>query len=199
MDKSGGKVRFFPKPADWRKWLERNHDKERELWVGFYKKGTGKPSITWPESVDQALCFGWIDGLRKGIDDESYRIRFTPRKPRSIWSRINIGRVAELTKLGLMRESGLKAFQLRDEKRSAIYTYERASLKLDEAYEKKFKANKKAWKYFQSRPPWYQRTTGRWVMSAKKEETRWKRLETLIKDSAENRVIGPLLRSAGKK
>lgn len=187
--------KFFKTPSDWRKWLKHNHDKAEELWVGFYKKDSGKPSITWPESVDGALCFGWIDGLRKSIDEISYKIRFTPRRPKSIWSAINLKRVEELTKLGLMHESGLKVFQARDLKKSGQYSFEQEKpQQLDEAYEKKLRANKKAWKFFQAQPPWYQRTCSFWVMSAKQEETRLRRLAILIDDSAHERSIAPMLR-----
>ena len=188
-------VKFFKTPADWRKWLERNHDKVEELWVGFYKKDSGKPSLTWPESVDGALCFGWIDGVRKRIDEISYKIRFTPRRPKSIWSAINLKRVEELTKLGLMHESGLRIFQARDPKKSGQYSFEQEKpQQLDEAYEKKLRANKRAWKFFQAQPPWYQRTSSFWVMSAKQEETRLRRLAILIDDSAHERSIAPLQR-----
>lgn len=188
-------VKFFKTPADWRKWLERNHDKVDELWVGFYKKDSGKPSLTWPESVDGALCFGWIDGVRKRIDEISYKIRFTPRRPKSIWSAINLKRVEELTKLGLMHESGLKVFQARDPKKSGQYSFEQEKpQQLDETYEKKLRANKRAWKFFQAQPPWYQRTSSFWVMSAKQEETRLRRLAILIDDSAHERSIAPLQR-----
>src|SRR5262245_51313572 len=115
---------FFPTPADFRAWLEANHETQRELLVGFYKTSTGKPSITWPESVDQALCFGWIDGIRKRIDDESYSIRFTPRKPDSNWSAVNIAKVKELTEQGLMRAAGIKVFENRKEEKSGVYSYE---------------------------------------------------------------------------
>jgi uncharacterized protein YdeI (YjbR/CyaY-like superfamily) len=188
------KATFFATPADWRKWLEKNHDTVPELLVGFYKRGSGKPSITWPESVDEALCFGWIDGVRRTIDDESYSIRFTPRRRRSVWSNVNTKRVAELTKQGRMHATGLEAFEARDPKRSGIYAFEQAKKdqKLDAAYEKKLKANKKAWEFFRSQAPWYQRTVSRWVMSAKKDETKLRRLEALIKDSAAGRRIGPL-------
>jgi len=189
------KPTFFKTPADFRKWFEKHHDKAQELLVGFYKKGSGKPSITWPESVDQALCFGWIDGIRKSIDDISYTIRFTPRKSRSNWSVINIKRVEELTKSGLMKPAGLEAFQKRTKERSGVYSFEQRVHKLDDGYEKKFLANKKAWAYFQSQPPWYRRTSSWWVMSAKKEETRLKRLATLIDDSAHERTIAPLTRT----
>lgn len=190
---------FFKTPAEFRKWLERNHDRVQELWVGYYKKGSGKPSITWPESVDQALCFGWIDGIRKSIDETSYRIRFTPRKPRSTWSAVNINRVQELIKADLMQPSGLKAFEGRKEARSAIYAYEQRAQKLEGEYEKRLKANKKAWKFFQSQPPWYQMTVTWWIVSAKKEETRLKRLDQLIADSAQGRTIRQLTRDKKSK
>jgi uncharacterized protein YdeI (YjbR/CyaY-like superfamily) len=194
------KPTFFRTPADFRKWFEKHHDTVPELLVGFYKKGSGKPSITWPESVDEALCFGWIDGIRRTIDDESYTIRFTPRRARSIWSAVNVKRVAELTKVGRMQPAGLRAFEARDPKRSGIYTYEQERPKeeqrLDPAYQTKLEANAKAWAFFQAQAPYYRRIVSRWVMSAKKEETRLKRLATLIEDSARGRRIGPLSRPA---
>jgi len=150
--------KFFASPSDFRKWLEANHDKAQELWVGFYKKDSGKPSITWPEAVDQLLCFGWIDGVRKRLDENSYTNRATPRRPRSNWSAINIKRVQELTKMGLMHPAGLQAFQARDPKKSGLYSFEQRPQKLDDKYEKKLRANKKAWEFFQAQPPWYQRT-----------------------------------------
>jgi uncharacterized protein YdeI (YjbR/CyaY-like superfamily) len=183
------KPTFFPTPADFCKWLEKNHDKVPELLVGFYKKGSGKPSITWPESVDEALCFGWIDGIRRTIDEESYSIRFTPRRARSNWSAVNLKRVEELTRLGRMHPAGLRAYEARDPSRT--YSYERKEdQKLDPAYEAKLKANKKAWTFFQAQPPYYRRIASLWVMDAKKEETRLKRLATLIDDSAHGRRIG---------
>lgn len=181
---------FFPTPAAFRRWLEKNHDKSPELLVGFYKKDSGKPSITWPESVDQALCFGWIDGVRRRIDDVSYSIRFTPRKPISNWSAINIARVAELTKLGQMRPAGLHAFEQRREDKSAIYAYENAVRTLDPADEKTFRANRKAWQFFNAQAPSYCRVCIYWVTSGKKEETRARRLATLIDDSANGRRVG---------
>jgi uncharacterized protein YdeI (YjbR/CyaY-like superfamily) len=192
------KPTFFRTPSEFRTWLERNHDKAPELLVGFYKKSSGKPSITWPESVDEALCFGWIDGVRRTIDDESYAIRFTPRRARSNWSAINVKRVAELTKLGRMRPAGLKAFEARDPKPSGLYSYEQRNKwqKLAAAYEATLKANKAAWTFFRSQAPWYQRTASLYVMSAKKEETRLRRLATLIDESAHERRIGPLRRPA---
>jgi len=194
------KPRFFPSPSAWRSWLEEHHEKHEELWVGFYKVGSGRPSITWPEAVDGALCFGWIDGVRKSIDENSYVIRFTPRRPRSIWSAINIRRVADLTTLGLMQPAGVKAFERRTGKRSEIYAYEqRKGAKLTGAYEKTFRANKNAWKFFQAQPPWYQRTASWWVISAKKKDTRLKRLAQLIEDSERERTIRELRRKARKK
>jgi uncharacterized protein YdeI (YjbR/CyaY-like superfamily) len=192
------KPTFFPTPADFRRWLEKNHDKVSELLVGFYKKGSGKPSITWPESVDEALCFGWIDGIRRTIDDESYSIRFTPRRARSIWSAVNVKRVAELTKLGRMHPSGVRAFEGRDPKRSSLYSFEqrKEGQKLASEYQAKLEANNRAWAFFQAQAPYYQRTASWWVMSAKKEETRLKRLAMLIEDSARGRRIGLMARPA---
>jgi len=194
------KPRFFPSSAAWHAWLEEHHEKHEELWVGFHKVGTGKPSITWPEAVDGALCFGWIDGVRKSLDETSYVIRFTPRRPKSIWSAVNIKRVAELTALGLIRPAGAQAFERRTGNRSEINAYEqRKGAKLSGAYEKQFRANKKAWTFFQAQPPWYRRTASWWVISAKKEETRLKRLAQLIEDSAHERTIAQLERPGGRK
>jgi uncharacterized protein YdeI (YjbR/CyaY-like superfamily) len=184
---------FFPTPAGFRAWFEANHNKSRELLVGFYKKDSGKPSITWPESVQVALCFGWIDGIRKSIDETSYTIRFTPRKPKSIWSAINIKFVRELTKKGLMHSAGLKAFAGRDEKKSAIYSYERKNAKFTREQEKQFRANRAAWEFFRSKPPWYQKLCTYWVISAKKEETKLKRLSELIRHSQNRRTLPGLI------
>ncbi len=191
------KPQFFPTLADWRAWLEKHHADAEEFCVGFYKRDSGRPSITWPESVDGALCFGWIDGVRKTIDATSYKIRFTPRKRRSVWSAINIRRARELSKQGLMHAAGLSAFEKRDDDRSAIYAYEqRTNAKLAPAFEKQFRANREAWTFFQSQPPWYQRTSTYWVVSAKREETRRKRLTTLIDCSACKQKIPNLNRDA---
>lgn len=160
-----------------------------QQWVGFYKKDSGKASITWPQSVDEALCFGWIDGIRKSIDQVSYKIRFTPRKPRSIWSTVNIKRAGELAEQGLMQPAGLKAFAARRENRSGIYSYEQRSAELPAVYAGKLNKNAAAWKFFQSQPPSYRKAVNWWVVSAKKEETRLKRLDTLIEDSAAGRTI----------
>ena len=165
--------------------------------MGFCKKASGKPSITWPESVDEALCFGWIDGIRRSVDDERYTIRFTPRKARSTWSAVNIKRVAELTKLGRMRPAGIRAFERRETARSQIYAYEqRSEAVLDDAGEREFRASDRAWTFFQTQPPSYRRTAIYWVMTAKKEETRRKRLTTLIDDSAHGRTLKQLTRTA---
>jgi len=188
--------KFFPTLAAWRDWLEKNHDRETELLVGFYKKDSGKPSITWPESVDGALAFGWIDGVRRSIDDSSYSIRFTPRKPRSTWSAININRVGELSRQGLMHPAGIKAFEARQENRSSIYSFEQQNVAFDKTQERKFRANPAAWKFFLSQPPGYRRMATWWVISAKREETREKRLAILIEDSAHGRRIGLLTRPA---
>jgi uncharacterized protein YdeI (YjbR/CyaY-like superfamily) len=198
--KKNAKVLFFATPDDFRTWLDQHHAVEKELLVGFYKRDSGNPSITWPESVDCALSYGWIDGVRNSIDGISYQIRFTPRKPTSIWSAVNVKRVVELTKLGLMRPAGLKAFEARKGDKTAIYAYEqRKNAKLTPAYEKKFRTNKKAWDFFQSQPPWYQRTAAYRVISAKQEETRQKRLDQLIKDSAAARPIKELARTPKAK
>lgn len=180
---------FFANPAAFQRWLQTHHASARELWVGFYKKHTGRPGITWPESVDEALCVGWIDGLRKTIDGESYRIRFTPRRRGSIWSAVNIRRVEVLTNEKRIRPSGLAAFALRSENKSGIYAYEQRSEKLPAPYAGLFRKNRAAWKYFQAQPPSYRKTTGWWVTSAKQEETRRKRLEKLIAASGEGRRL----------
>jgi uncharacterized protein YdeI (YjbR/CyaY-like superfamily) len=192
--------KFFPTLADWRAWLEQHHADADELWVGFYKRGSGRASITWPESVDGALCFGWIDGVRHSIDEVSYTIRFTPRKPRSTWSAINIKRMKELQKSGLVHPEGLAAFQRRDGDRSSIYSYEqRKTAKLPASFEERFKANRQAWEYFQDQPAWYQRTSAYWVVSAKREETREKRLATLIECSRRGTTIPTLTRPRKSK
>jgi uncharacterized protein YdeI (YjbR/CyaY-like superfamily) len=193
------KPTFFATPEKFRAWLERNHAVVAELWVGYRKRATGLASITWPESVDEALCFGWIDGVRKSLGEASYVIRFTPRKPTSNWSAINIRRVAELRAAGKMRPAGENAFAARDEKRSAIYSYEREHGKeLTPAHQKKLRANARAWKFFSAQPPWYRRTAAYWVNSAKREETRERRLATLVADSAAGRSIKLLTRPVGR-
>jgi len=194
------RILFFATPPDFRAWLEKNHASEPELFVGFYKRDSGKPSITWPESVDVALCYGWIDGVRNSIDAVSYRIRFTPRKPTSTWSAINVKRVAELTKLDQMHPAGVKAFAARKGDKTGIYAYEqRKTAKLPRGYEKQFRANHKAWEFFQAQPAWYRRTATYRVISAKQEETRQRRLTQLIADSEQRLPIKELRRPTGRK
>ena len=187
-------IRFFETSSEFRRWLEAHHQTATEQWVGFHKKGSGRPSISWPEAVDQALCFGWIDGIRKSIDQHSYTNRFTPRKTKSTWSKVNIARVTELTAQGLMAPAGLRAFEAREAANSGIYSFEQEPAALEPAYERRFQANVPAWEFFQAQPPGYRRTTTFWVMSAKREETRLKRLDTLIADSEHGRRIALLAR-----
>jgi uncharacterized protein YdeI (YjbR/CyaY-like superfamily) len=184
------KPRFFKSPADFRAWLAKNHLTANELLVGFYKKSTGRASITWPESVDEALCAGWIDGIRRRIDDESYSIRFTPRRAGSIWSLINTRRVAALTAEGRMLEKGLKAFAARDEKKTGVYSFERETAKFPPAYLKRFRANVRAWEFFDAQGAYYKRMAAHWVTSAKQEDTRARRLEQLIDLSAHGEKPG---------
>ena len=186
---------FFATPSEFRAWLQEYHATTRELWVGYYKKASGRPSITWPESVEEALCYGWIDGLRKSIDDASYMIRFTPRKPDSNWSAVNIRRVGELTEQDRMQPAGLAAFARRQDETSAIYSYEqREQASLDKAEEQQLRANPDAWQFFQDQPRSYRQAAIRWVLSAKKAETRQSRLARLIDDSAQGRTVPPLTR-----
>lgn len=180
---------FFATATEFRKWLEKNHKKQTELIVGFYKVGSGKASITWSQSVDQALCFGWIDGVRKSIDEESYCIRFTPRRNNSIWSAINIKKVEELTKAGLMKPEGEKAFSFRTEDKSQIYSHEKEPAILDTRYEKQFKQHKKAWDFFSKQTPSYKKVMIHWIMSAKQEKTRQTRLEKTIQESEQQKRV----------
>jgi uncharacterized protein YdeI (YjbR/CyaY-like superfamily) len=181
---------FFASPAKFRQWLAKSHARAAELWVGFYRKDSGRPSITWPESVDEALCFGWIDGIRKKVDDESYKIRFTPRRPKSIWSAVNIGRVAVLTHEGRMQPAGIAAFARREEATSAIYSFEnRESARLPAADEREFRRDPAAWEFFQRQPPGYRRLAAWFVISAKRPETRRKRLDRLITTSRAQRRL----------
>jgi uncharacterized protein YdeI (YjbR/CyaY-like superfamily) len=181
---------FFATQAELRRWLRKNHKSLAEAWIGFHKKGTGKPSIDWPELVDELLCFGWIDGVRKSLDAESYVNRVTPRRKGSVWSAVNIKRAKELIGLGKMTPAGLKAFEARDESKTNRYSYERERAELPEAYQAEIRANAKAWKFLEAQPPYYRKIAALYVMSAKKEETQRRRLERLIRDSAEGRRIG---------
>jgi len=190
QEKLSMEPKFFSTAALFRKWLEKNHNRSNELLVGFHKKDSGKKSMTYPEALDEALCFGWIDGVRKSIDDSSYTIRFTPRKPRSIWSLVNIKHVERLKEQNRMKAAGLAAFEIRDPKRSGIYSFETAERELSPEFGKKFRANKQAWKFFQEQPPGYRKVAAFYVMSAKKEETRLRRLGQLIALSEKSMRLG---------
>jgi uncharacterized protein YdeI (YjbR/CyaY-like superfamily) len=186
---------YFETPTAFRAWLRAHHARGTDVWVGFHKRASGRPSLTWPESVDEALCVGWIDGIRRSIDVERYAIRFTPRRRQSTWSAVNIKRAKELIRLGRMQPAGLRAFRARSDEQSAIYSYEqRRTARLAPADERRFKANAKAWAFFTARPPWYRRIAIYWVVSAKRPETRERRLAALIADSARGRTVPPLTR-----
>jgi uncharacterized protein YdeI (YjbR/CyaY-like superfamily) len=185
----------FAGPAELRAWLEEHHETDEELWLGFYKKATGKQTMTWSEAVDEALCFGWIDGRQQSVDDETYALRFTPRKPRSTWSIVNIRKAEGLIREGRMRPAGLAAFERRSGERPGIYSHEqRDAARLDEESERRFRANEKAWEFFQAQPPWYRKAAVWLVVSAKRAETRERRLATLIEDSEHGRTIRQLTR-----
>ena len=187
--------RFFATPAAFRSWLAKHHATETELLVGFHKRATAKPCMTWSESVDEALCFGWIDAIRRRIDDDSYSIRFTRRKPTSIWSAINVRKVTELRAAGKMTPAGEAAFAHRKPHKTGVYSFERnEAAVLPPAFAKRLAANRTAATFFSAQPPWYQRTSIHWVSSAKREDTRDRRLEQLAADSAAQRWIGPLRR-----
>lgn len=185
---------FFPSPTDFRAWLERHHASADHLWVGYYKKATGRPSVTWEDTVDEALCYGWIDGIRKSRDAESYGIRFTPRKPNSVWSGRNIDCVERLTAEGRMKPEGLAAFAHRDAHPNSGYRGADRTIELTPDMIHHFEANAGAWDFYQKQPPGYRRQSARWVMSAKREETRLRRLSTLIEDSAKGLRIKQLRR-----
>jgi uncharacterized protein YdeI (YjbR/CyaY-like superfamily) len=188
-------AKFFRNAAGFRRWLEKHHSSAQELWVGFYRKDASRRGITYPEAVDEALCFGWIDGIRKSLDAESYTNRFTPRKPQSNWSNVNTRRVAELTAEGRMHPAGLKAFAAREASRAGVYSFEnRDAAKFSREQEARFRGNAGAWAFFKTQPPGYRKTAIWWVVSAKREETREKRLATLIEDSSNGLRIAMLRR-----
>jgi uncharacterized protein YdeI (YjbR/CyaY-like superfamily) len=187
-------VQFFETPRQLRAWFEANHDSAKELWLGYHRKRTGRPSVTWQEVVDQELCFGWIDSVRYSLDADRSAQRITPRRKRSVWSAVNIRRYEELDREGLVHPSGRAAFEARDEARSRIYAYENRATALDEARETEFRRHRSAWKFFESQAPWYRRTASYWVMSAKREETRDRRLSVLIAQSKNGERIPPLRR-----
>lgn len=183
------KPKFFPTQEDFRRWLEENHEKETEIVVGFYNIKSGKQTFTWSEAVDQALCFGWIDGVRRKVDDESYSNRFTPRRANSNWSAVNIKKVEELTAKGLMKPAGIAAFEKREDKRSAVYAYENEQKHFSGEFEKRFKANEKAWNFFEKQANWYKKQMTNWVLTAKQVATRVRRLEKLIAESANEKRL----------
>ena len=187
--------KYFRNARELRAWLEKHHDSAAELWVGLYKKDSGRRSITWPELVDQLLCFGWIDGIRKSVDEISYTNRVTPRRPGSNWSAVNLRRIAQLIEAGAVHPAGLQAYETRDPARAQRYSFERDDAQLDAQMVKEFKRNPQAWQFFTSQPPFYRRSAAWWVTSAKREATRLRRLETLISDSAAGQRIGPLRRA----
>jgi uncharacterized protein YdeI (YjbR/CyaY-like superfamily) len=191
-------IKFFKTTIALRKWLEKNHSKKDELWMGYHKKSSGKPGVTYKQALDEMLCFGWIDGIAKGIDDEKYCQRYTPRRAKSIWSAVNIKKIEELTKAGLMHEVGFAAFNNRDHTRTGLYSGEQKEIKFPAAFLKMLKANKKAWEYFSKMPPGYRKNATWWVISAKQEETKLRRMKTLIADSEAGRKIGPLMTAKEK-
>ena len=185
---------FFPTPGDMRAWFEENHDSCDEVWAGYYKKATGLPSITWPESVDEALCFGWIDGIRKSVDDKSYKIRFTPRRRGSHWSARNLGRMEHLIAEGRVAGAGMAAYRKRDPGNRKKAAYEQGAVVLPGEYERRIRAEPDAWSYFQGARSSYRKQVTWWVVSAKREETRLRRLRILIESSAKGEVIPPMRR-----
>jgi len=186
------KPKFFSTPDKFREWLERNHDSASELLLGFHKKASGKKSITYAEALDEALCYGWIDGVRKNLDETSYTIRFTPRKARSIWSNVNVNHVERLTKEGRMRPAGIEAYARRDPKLTGIYAFENRPRELSPEFEKAFRKNKTAWSFFEKQPPGYKRLVIFRVMEAKREETRLKRFKELVEVSEKGLRLGIL-------
>lgn len=184
----------FNGPAEFRAWLKAHHRTATELLVRLWKTHAAEHGLTYTQALDEALCFGWIDGVRRRVDDDSFSIRFSPRKPRSIWSRVNVAHVERLTRAGRMTRPGLAAFAARTANRTGIYSFEQAPRKLAPEYLALFRAHTVAWAYFQARPPWYQRTSSFWVMSAKREETRARRLAILIACSAQRTTIHELTR-----
>ena len=184
------KPTHFPTEADFRRWLKSNHETAPELLVGFWKKGTGKPSIDWPQARDQALCFGWIDGVRKSLGDDAYTIRFTPRRKGSIWSKVNVDRFKALTADGQMTPAGEQAYE-ENKHKSGLYSYEKPLAALEAVETRLFRKNKKAWNYWEAQPPGYRKLVLNWITTARKPDTRAKRLATLIEDSeAERRIAG---------
>ncbi len=190
--------RFFATPDEWREWLKQHHQKETALWVGFHKKASGQPSIDWPQSVDEALCYGWIDGLRRGIDEHTYKIRFTPRRADSTWSAVNLKRFEELRRENRVQPAGLAIWESRQPEKAELYSYERQEAQLSDEHLAEFRKTPEAWRFFEQQPPGYRKTASWWVISAKKEETRQRRLQTLIEDSQAGRLLKQLQRPTSK-
>lgn len=188
-------IRFFETADEFRSWLGEHHETAKEIWVGFWRKGSDRSGITWPQAVDEALCVGWIDGIRKRVDDESYKIRFTLRRKDSTWSAVNIDRVAALTAEGRMRPAGIAAFEARTERRSRQYSYETAARTLEPTMQRTLEASEQAWAFFQGQPAWYRRNATHWVLQGKREDTRARRLQMLIEDSERGIWIPPLRRA----
>ncbi len=190
---------YFASTDELRAWFEKHHADETELLVGYYKRGIDRPTITWSQSVDQALCFGWIDSRGQRVDDERWCVRFTPRRAGSVWSAVNVAKVAELTAAGLMTPSGIRAFEARRPDRTQIYSHEQSEhAELDDAQTARFHARADAWQWFTAQPPWYRRAAVHWVTSAKRPDTRDRRLQQLIDDSAAGRAVPPLARRTGR-
>jgi len=192
-------IAHFSSPEEFRKWLAKNHAAATELFVGFYKKSSGKKSATYSEALDEALCFGWIDGVRRSINSESYTIRFTPRRPKSIWSLVNVRHVKRLQKSGKMAEPGIKAFALREKHRTGIYSFEQKRPGLSARFKKLFRANAPAWEFFTKQAPWYQRTAGHWVVRAKQDETQMRRFAKLVEVSGKGRRLDQLTPKGQRK
>ena len=199
MEVNTDKLRFFRTSAQLRKWLDKNHDRETELWIGFHRTDSGKGGITYAQALDEALCYGWIDGIRKKLDETSFTTRFTPRKKNSIWSNVNVRHIERLTRDGRMMPPGIAAFDGKDEKRVGIYSFEREAAQLEPAMKTRFRKNLKAWKFFESQPPYYRKLAAWYVISAKRDETRDKRLTELIKYSAKEERLPPFVPASTRK
>jgi uncharacterized protein YdeI (YjbR/CyaY-like superfamily) len=191
VEVSRDNLRFFKSGSDFRRWLHEHHDNATEIWIGFYRKDSGKGGITYKEALDEALCYGWIDGIRKKLDDDSFTNRFTPRKKNSIWSNVNVEHVARLKREGRMMPAGVAAYNAKDEKRAGVYSFERERAELEPAMKKRFRQDLRAWKFFESQPPYYRRIAAWWIISAKRDETREKRLAQLIAVSGKEQRLAP--------
>jgi uncharacterized protein YdeI (YjbR/CyaY-like superfamily) len=185
-------IRYFATPDSLRDWFDANHGTADELWLGYYRKSTGRPSVDWPQAVEEALCVGWIDGVRRSLDDTSHVQRFTPRRKGSTWSAVNVAKVAALTEQGRMRPAGIAAFEARTADNTAVYSYEREVAAFTHVEEARFRAEPAAWTDWEARPPSYRRAVTHWVTSAKQPATRVRRLDALIADSAAGQIVGPM-------